>query len=385
MDGIPAVLLRPAALLSDGTVYLPSEPGQAEAPPPAFRLVDAPGGTIEFGHARTFPVGPLIEDYMRELIAEKAGGDGAAMAFAAQIAEDVARQWRRSREQGLPYDTRTEQVMDRLRDQLSDHSVAGLVPDEVLLWFRRVYALVPQRDGRVIMRGERYEPIAPISVRRWWDSVRQRTCRAVRSRLRRHAPALAPDLRPLERFRALLAGARGRLVTVFDAPPLRITWDTHESMMSFTMAFPGFAQQDSSRHWYTFPCGTLSLLATAYQLRQLVIEPHATRLRTRVEMPSAPGVLHPFVSENNRELCSAGNVEMVFHEEDLSPAAKIITALERGVHVLLNGEGARTRANPYRSLAESGAPRTTKTAAQRAGLILVPWVNAQRGRRTVKL
>jgi len=383
MAECPAVLLRHAALLLGGTVYLPSQPGVAEEAP-MFRLTQGPGGTIEFGHTQILPVATLIEDQVREVAGEQAGTEG-ELAFAAALAEDVARQWRRSREQGLPYETRSHQLMDRLCGDLSACDAARLIPDQLLLWFRRAYALVPQADGRITAHGQSYEPIAPIPVDRWWRGVQERTATAVRAHLRPHAPALAPDPRPLERFRAHLAEAAGREVTVFEDPPLRITWDTHESLMSFAMSFPGFAQQDASKRWYAFPPGTFSLRAGPRALRDFVLDPGAARLQTRVAMPSARDAIHPFVSEMGRELCSAGHVEMVFCEEDLSPAAMIIKALERGVQVLLSGQGSRTRANPYRKLAESHAPRTTRWAAKRKGLMIIPWVNSERGRKTVTL
>ncbi len=383
MAECPAVLLRYAALLLGGTVYLPSEPGSAPGAP-TFRLVDAPEGTIEFGHAQTFPVAALVDDQVRALMSEQAG-DGDELAFAAALAEDVAHQWRRSREQGLPYETRSQQLMERAHDELSACDAARLVPDQLLLWFRRAYALVPQAEGRITAHGQSYEPIAPIPVDRWWCVVQERAAAAVREHLRPHAAAFALDPRPLERFRTLLAEAAEREVTVFDDPPLRITWDTHESVMSFAMSFPGFAQQDAWKRWYAFPPGTFSLYAGPRTLRDFVLSPGATRLHTRVAMPSASDIIHPFVSEMGRELCSAGHVEMIFCDEDLSPAAMIIKALERGVQVLLGGQGSRTRANPYRKLAESHAPRTTRWAAKRQGLMIIPWVNSERGRKTVKL
>lgn len=385
MAPCPAMLMRRAALLLDGVVHLPSELGLV-ASAPSFELTPRPHGTIQFGHLRQFPLAALMEDRLRELAEAQVGGDGDELAVAAALAEDVMRQWRRSREQGLPYDTATTGLLDRCRIQLSGHDIARLVPDEMLLWFRWAYALVPREGGRVSARGRRYEPVAPMPVERWWSGLEQRVAELVRAQLERQASAFAHDPRPLERLRARLAGAAGRTVRLHSDPPLTITWDTHDSLMSFTMAFPGFAQQDASRRgYYAFPPGTLSLVATAHHLRRFVLAPAETLLRTLVEMPSAPHVRHPFVSEHGRGLCSAGNVERVFQNAELTPAAMILTALERGVQVLLTGQGSHTVANPYRKLAESGAPRISRLQAQRQGLIVIPWVNAERGRRKVEI
>jgi len=384
MGECPAMLMRPSALLLDGALHLPSEPGLIPGAP-TFRLADEPGGTIEFGYAREFPIGPLIEDQLRAAAEECTGGGEGELAVAAELAEDVARQWQRSRRQGLPYDTRSVRIMDRLRTELSKLDAARLIPDEALLWFRWFYALVPQADGRIAARGRRYQAVGPMPVQRWWGNLRDRTARVVRDHLRHNRAVCAPDPRPLERFRARLAASDQRTLPLFDDPPLSITWDQHESIMRFSMSFPGFAQQDGARHWYLFPPGRLSLLASSAQLGLFAMAADGMPLRTLVEMPSAPHIVHPFVSSHSRALCSAGNVESIFQDPELTPAAMIITALERGVQVLLTGQGSRTRATPYREFAESGAPLTTRATAERSGLLAIPWRNSERGRKLIEL
>lgn len=384
MTECPALLMCTAALLLDGALYLPSEPGLSPGAP-TFRLADAPGGTIEFGHAREFPVGPLIEDHLQTVAHEYAFGGEGELAVVAELAEDVARQWQRSRRQGLPYDTRNGRLLDRLRGEITRLDVARLVPDEALLWFRWVYALVPQADGPISARGRRYQALGPLPVQRWWSSLRDRTARLVRTHLCDSRAALAPDPRPLERLRTRLAESHQRVVRLVDDPPLSITWDQHESLMTFSMSFPGFAQQDRARHWYLFPPGRVSLRANAARLRAFALAPEGAYLQTLVEMPSAPHIVHPFVSSSSRSLCSAGNVESIFHDPELTPAAMILLALERGVGVLLTGQGAQTHATPYREFAESGAPLTTRAAAEDAGLLTIPWVNAERGRKLIRI
>ncbi len=360
MECVPATLLHNAALVIDTDVYLPGPrvPGGH-----AFRL-NGTRAPVELSFTRRLPF-PAAGLAPRHWLAinEQAEDDETV---ARSLVMDVIRQYRRSREHGLPYDQADE---GSAVPELTDEELLGVIGDPTLLWFGWTWRLVPDPEGTVRCNDRRMMPVSPAPFRTWWDSINARCREMMATQLTGLGTDMGSELAEWD-------PDMQENVMFFNDDSVSVSWNGNDREFQFAIRFGRFALGDKERRVYSFPPGAFVVRGTVDRLAQFARTPDAVRLPNRVVMRSSD-IRHPCVDSTDRSLCTGGGLETV-HNSGFSPAGIILLSLEMGIQVLHTGLGPN---GPivYRDLSRSGAPSMSEREAKERGVNFIPWRYSERG------
>lgn len=372
MDCIPAVFSQQAALLVGTDVYLPG-PNSLSGGVYLLESAEAAREAVPLNFSRRlpFPAAALTFGQMRSARATIDAPCHNPTAVARRLVSEVIRQWRRSRESGIPYD-RADQPKPSGDEELSEDELEEIIGSPRLIWFGWTWSLEPADDGPVLLHGSRLKPVAPVPVSDWWYDLQESYRRRVMSGRAATAPEYSGDD---ETIRMPDFNTR-RTISIYRDHPLEIMWNGEERHLEFAMHFASFALGDADRKVYVFPEGSFAVRGDFELLTVFSARPEAHSLRTRVRMDRSD-ILHPCVGSSDRSLCTAGGLDRV-RESGLSPAGIILSSLELGVQVLLTGVGPNGP-TVHRSLSNTRAPSMTEAEARRRGIEFVPWRYSERG------
>jgi hypothetical protein len=302
---------------------------------------------------------------------------------AAEIFADIVRQHRRTRYEGLPFETGTR--CPSIAD-VTPFQIGGIDQDATLLWWGWAYRLWPAEDGRLRIGDRSFETRRATPVRHWWDQ-RVQEARERREELREsQRERLLQDASAAQSLQMILskvAESPEDRVTLFEDPPFTISYDqSMTNPLVCSMSFGAMALEDRRGDIYLFPPGTISVWP---EMKLLAECAHRTDIPigTRVSFEGHERLRHPFVSGGG-SICTAGGIREMRHE-NLSEGAFIIKTLELSQRILMTGNGAEVSANPYRDLCESGAPTISRATARARGLQVVSWRHRTRGMEPVRL
>ncbi|MGC9318818.1 MAG: hypothetical protein ACP5KN_12375 [Armatimonadota bacterium] len=377
MAAIPAVLTRPALIAHEDRLYLPCLPEHHDGGP-TLQVASGPEGLLHFGYQRWVPRDPgtLLRRHGLLPPVRFERTDDEALPIVLELAADVIRQWRRSRDEGIEYDP--------LAPAPSANTETGapseaLVTDPRLIWFGWVYELDPDEGGPVHMGDSRYAPRNPVRVHAWWAAANARLGR-MQEQASEPTPNVDPHPEMVQALHQRITDNEGRDATLFLDPPLHLRWCAAKRQVQFIMSFEAFALGDRRGTYYAFPAGSVIVGGELAHMAAFAEFPAHIRIGASVEMD---GPLHPCVS-NERRLCTAGGIEEVC-SQGLSPAGTIIRVLELSVQVLLTGLGAPDGPTLHRNLEQTGAATITRAEADRLGIPVIPWRHDHRGRQEIRL
>lgn len=334
------------------------------------------------------PFGTYADEIWRcmEGGAQEAVSSDRTLCRALWLVDSVIGQWERSTREGAPYLRAGEAPCPAPLPEVMRHPPAEAHPPPpapVLLCFGWVYPLRRGADGPVTLAGETYRTTSPLPVERWWGMY-ARSVRAALSTCEGRAPGREQAETPSPAVRAFRERVgHSRQFTLYHDGRLSIMWSARSDVFSFRMPFMPYCLEDDEGRVYRFSGGVLEVSAPARVLSAFLDCP-AQHLPTVRVLADRPEARNPFVSGDNT-LCDAGNfARSIARESGLSPGAMILRALDDSIRILMLG-GGKVRHTPFRSPAESGAPRITAQTAQRRNIPVFRWDHDQRGMEAVRL